>query len=94
MVFSNEPAFYSVEEKFGIRLENMLLSVAEGENLVFEDLLFIPFDYRAVDFALLTEDEKIWLKEYHQQVEKRVFPLLTKQEQKVLKPFIDAFMKG
>ncbi len=94
MVFSNEPAFYSYEEKFGIRLENMLLSVIDGENLVFEDLLFIPFDYRAVDFALLTENEKIWLKEYHQQVEKRVFPLLTKQEQNVLKPFIDAFVKG
>lgn len=94
MVFSNEPAFYSVEEKFGIRLENMLLSVTEGENLIFEDLLFIPFDYRAVEFDLLTKEEKIWLKNYHQQIKEKVFPLLTKEERKTLTPFVEAFMKG
>jgi len=94
MIFSNEPAFYSVEEKFGIRLENMLLSVTEGENLIFEDLLFIPFDYRAVEFDLLTKEEKIWLKNYHQQIKEKVFPLLTKEERKTLTPFVEAFMKG
>ncbi len=94
MIFSNEPAYYSVEEKFGIRLENMLLSVTEGENLIFEDLLFIPFDYRAVEFDLLTKEEKIWLKNYHQQIKEKVFPLLTKEERKTLTPFVEAFMKG
>lgn len=94
MIFSNEPAYYSVEEKFGIRLENMLLSVKKKENLVFEDLLFIPFDYRAVDFDMLTMDEKQWLKEYHLKVFEMVFPLLTKREQKILQPFVEAFVKG
>lgn len=94
MVFSNEPAYYSVEEKFGIRLENMLLSVKKKENLIFENLLFIPFDYRVVDFDMLTVDEKEWLKEYHLTVVERVFPLLTMSEQKILQPFVEAFVKG
>lgn len=94
MVFSNEPAFYSYEEKFGIRLENMLLSVIKDEKLIFENLLFIPFDYRAIDFDMLTQDEKEWLKQYHQMVVEKVFPYLTKSEQKVLTPFVEVFMKG
>ncbi len=94
MLFSNEPAFYSVEDQFGIRLENMLLSVLEGDFLVFEDLLFVPFDYRAIDFDLLTSAEKEWLKTYHRQVKERIFPLLRAGEKRVLSPFIDVFMKG
>ena len=95
MVFSNEPAFYSMDEKFGIRLENMLLSVlTENEILKFEDLLFIPFDYRVVDFNLLTPYEKEWLKNYHLHIEEKIFPHLTVREREILKPFVEAFQKG
>lgn len=95
MVFSNEPAYYDVDEKFGIRLENMLLSVKDKQDsLIFEDLLFIPFDYRAIEFELLTKTEIKWLKDYHLMVEKKVFPLLSDTEKEILKPFVDAFLKG
>ena len=95
MVFSNEPAYYSVEEGFGIRLENMLLTIQkDDETLSFENLLFIPFDYRCVDFDMLTTAEKEWLKAYHQKIKEDILPELTAEEQEILKPFIMAFMKG
>ena len=95
MVFSNEPAYYSVEEGFGIRLENMLLAIQkDDETLSFENLLFIPFDYRCVDFDMLTTAEKEWLNGYHQKIKEDILPELTAEEQEILKPFIMAFMKG
>ena len=95
MVFSNEPAYYSAEEGFGIRLENMLLSVEkEDGGLEFENLLFIPFDYRLVDFELLSDQEKEWLKAYHQKIKDIILPNLTDDEKEILMPFILAFVKG
>ena len=92
MIFSNEPAFYSEEESFGIRLENMLLSVQKNEQeLAFENLLFIPFDYRLINFDQLTQEQMLWLKNYHQRIYNDIFPMLSKDEQSVLTPFIKAF---
>lgn len=92
MIFSNEPAFYSEEESFGIRLENMLLSVQKNEQeLAFENLLFIPFDYRLINFDQLTNEQIKWLKDYHQRIYDDIFPMLSKDEQAVLTPFIKAF---
>lgn len=93
MVFSNEPAFYDEQNGFGIRLENMLLSVPyKQEQLAFENLLFIPFDGRAIDFSLLTITEKTWLKKYHQKIVSDIFPLLDKRTCKILQPLIDFFL--
>lgn len=92
MIFSNEPAYYDLSCKFGIRLENMLVAIKKKDGkLHFENLLFIPFDYRLIDFNLLTKNEKKVLKIYHGQIEKRIFPLLSLEEQHVLQPFIKAF---
>ncbi len=92
MIFSNEPAYYDAQAGYGIRLENMLLSVQKDEEtLIFENLLFIPFDYRLVVFDMLTIEQKKWLKWYHEQIEERVFPLLDKSEKTILQPFIKAF---
>lgn len=92
MIFSNEPAYYSQADGFGIRLENMLLAVSFDEiSVSFENLLFIPFDYRLIDFSLLTVDEKKWLNIYHHQIIEKVFPLLSVDEQIILQPFVKAF---
>lgn len=92
MVFSNEPAFYSESESFGIRLENMLLAVQNNEQeLAFENLLFIPFDYRMIYFEQLTAEQTLWLKNYHQQIYTHIFPMLSQTEKSVLTPFIKAF---
>ena len=92
MIFSNEPAFYSEEESFGIRLENMLLATQKNENeLAFENLLFIPFDYRLICFEQLTVEQTLWLKNYHQYIYNHIFPMLSQTEKSVLTPFIKAF---
>lgn len=94
MVFSNEPAYYDAQAGYGIRLENMLLSVADEKGgLIFENLLFAPFDYRLIDFDLLSIEEKRWLKEYHQIIKDKIFILLNQEEQHILEPLINAFLK-
>ena len=69
MIMSNEPGYYK-DNEFGIRLENMMLVKAEadGESLVFEVMSFIPFDVKLIDEHLLTDDEKQWIKAYHEDV--------------------------
>lgn len=93
MVFSNEPACYDEENGFGIRLENMLLAVPKNkEKIAFENLLFIPFDGRVIDFKMLTVSEKNWLKKYHERIVQEVFPRLDKETCRILQPLIDFFV--
>ncbi len=92
MVFSNEPAYYSEKNKFGIRLETMLMAIPQDKDtLVFENLLLIPFDYRLVDFSKLTTAQKAWLAAYHSCIEAIILPTLSEKEQKTLLPFVRAF---
>ncbi len=76
MVLSNEPGFYD-PERFGIRLENLILVVedmqeANGEQMYrFETLTYVPFENDLIDLALLTGAEKEWLDEYHQECQRR-----------------------
>lgn len=93
MLFSNEPAFYDSKEGYGIRLENMIMTLHGPNNtLILENLLWIPFDGRLVDFELLTPFEKEWLKYYHHAVLERIFPNLTPNEQHNLFPSLDFFL--
>lgn len=95
MIVSNEPAFYSAADGFGIRLENMLLAQeAKSGKIVLENLIFAPFDHRLVLFERLTAPQKAWLKQYHQTIFDKIFPLLTKEEQDILIPFIEAFTQA
>jgi len=92
MLFSNEPAYYK-PGAFGIRLENMILTDAGPDNtLILENLLWIPFDGRLVQFDLLTDGEKEWLRAYHKAIQERIFPNLTASEQQTLQPLLDFFL--
>ena len=66
MVVSIEPGCY-LEGKFGIRLENLacVKKVEHLDFLTFETLTYVPFDPELIQFSLLTEKEKNWLKDYH-----------------------------
>jgi Xaa-Pro aminopeptidase len=93
MLFSNEPAFYDAVTGYGIRLENMIMTLnGPNDGLILENLLWIPFDGRLVEFDMLTEDEKGWLKYYHSAVLDRVFPQLSEKEQSILRPLLDFFL--
>lgn len=90
---TDEPGVY-LEGKFGVRIENVLLSVeakmsesTEGNGscnqpvwLEWEPFTLCPYDLRPVVLELLTPDEKNWLNAYHKQVRSRLLPLLPTEE--------------
>lgn len=80
MVTSNEPGYYR-ENHFGIRIENLELVIdvetsGDKNMLGFYPLTRCPIDTRVIDRSLLTQQEKSWLNNYHQQVWHDVAPLL------------------
>lgn len=85
MVLSNEPGVY-FEGRFGIRIENVLITVpAEttefGEFYRFETVSLCPIDLDLVEASLLTIEEKDWLNAYHQGVYETLAPFLAPTEQ-------------
>ncbi len=77
MVTSNEPGLYR-EGRYGIRIENLILTVRGGESefgsfLSFETLTLCPYDRDLIDRNMLSGDEISWINDYH----KRVFTLLS-----------------
>lgn len=89
MVTTNEPGIY-LENKYGIRIENELLCIRKtknefGEFFCFETVTYAPIDLDAVDTTLLTENEKAWINNYHNDVYNKLFPYLTKEESLWLK---------
>ncbi len=84
MITTDEPGLY-IEDQFGIRHENELLTVeAEkteyGQFYKFEPLTFVPFDLDAVDVSMLTYLEKQTLNEYHHAVYEKISPYLDEDE--------------
>ncbi len=75
MITSNEPGLYR-EGKWGIRIENLVVSRAVanpietefGEFLYFETVTYCPIDTRLIDKSLLNQVEIDWLNNYHSQV--------------------------
>lgn len=88
-VLTDEPGIY-VEGKFGVRIENCLLSVGAGETkfgqfLKFEPLTLCPYDRKLIMAEILNDDERLWLNEYHAKVRETLMPhLVTDEERKWL----------
>lgn len=88
MVVSNEPGFYR-EGHYGIRSENILAIEAcesneYGDFYQFSNLTLFPYDMTLTDFDMLTPEETEWIKEYHEEVKKRLSPLLEEDEREWL----------
>ncbi|MBM3610903.1 MAG: aminopeptidase P family protein [Alphaproteobacteria bacterium] len=91
MILSNEPGYY-LEGHYGIRLENLMLVKDSKEFpgfLEFETLTLAPFDGRVIDDSLLSENEKVWVKEYHKKIMTIFEQQLTQPEQHWLKKIIE-----
>ena len=93
IIVSDEPGVY-IEGSFGVRLENLLLTVeagaADGHKLcAFEPLTLVPFDKEAIDVTLLTSDEKDALSRYNALITEKVAPYLSENERDWLKQHID-----
>ncbi len=83
MVMSNEPAFYR-EGEYGIRTENMMVCVEiekteYGTFFGFDTLTLCPIDTKLIQTNLLTVEEKSWLNEYHNKVNKALKPALKEE---------------
>ncbi len=78
MLISNEPGYYK-EGEYGIRIENLVL-VCDGEEtdmLKFETVTYAPYDRSLIDLSMLSETELFWLKQYSQDVYRKLAPLLS-----------------
>ncbi len=80
MTVTDEPGIY-LEDRFGVRIENVLLAqpymeTEFGRFLQFETLTLCPIDTTPVDVTLLTDNERTWLNDYHQMVYDRLAPHL------------------
>lgn len=73
MIVSNEPGYYE-ENKFGIRIENLIYVKKEKKRKYFENLTLAPIDRDLINQKLLNKNEKNWLNNYH----KKVFDSLKK----------------
>ncbi|CAL5079121.1 unnamed protein product [Urochloa decumbens] len=100
MIVSNEPGYYE-DNSFGIRIENLLLikelnlanSFGGISYLGFEKLTFVPIQSKLIDTSLLSPLEINWVNEYHEEVWKKVSPMLSGDSQdwlwKNTRPLLD-----
>jgi Xaa-Pro aminopeptidase len=84
MITSNEPGYYE-EGKFGIRTENMVVCVlhketAYGRFLKLENLTMVPMDLEAIDFGMMTAEDRARLNEYHKDVYEKIAPYMNEEE--------------
>lgn len=83
-VTSNEPGIYRAGE-YGIRTENLLLCVKDMENdfgefYRFDTLTLFPFDLNLVDRNMLSEAERAWVNNYHEQCFEKISAHLNEEE--------------
>ncbi len=76
MITSIEPGLYRPGQ-WGVRIENLVLNVAAGDDgfgdfLAFETLTLCPIDTRCIEPSLLRADEIAWLNAYHAMVHQRL----------------------
>lgn len=80
-VISNEPGYYE-DNKFGIRIENVIMVKETKTKFQFGDKPYLGFDHvtmvpmcqKLIDPDLLDEAEKKWLNDYHKEVEEKTSP--------------------
>jgi len=74
-IMTIEPGFY-LADRYGISIENQVEVVESRPGFCrFRSLTLIPIDLRQVEWPLLSEQEKQWLNDYHQQVRETLLPL-------------------
>ncbi len=94
MVITDEPGIY-IEGSHGVRLENELLVCSGTKNeygqfMYFEAITLIPMDLDAIDPAMMTEEEKKLLNDYHKKVYDSLEAHLTEEEKEWLKVYTRA----
>lgn len=79
MIMSNEPGVY-IEDKFGIRIENMVVFRNDKEGVIVnEPLTCVPYEREAIKKELLTDEQLKYVNDYHKWVRETLTPLLDKE---------------
>jgi len=87
MIVSNEPGYY-LENRFGIRIENLVFIKKINNKLRFENLTFAPIDKDLIDEKMLTTYEKNYLFNYHLETYSKISPFLNEKQKKWLAKLI------
>lgn len=93
-ITSVEPGIYR-PGKYGIRIENLVLTVPDESNEFnefyrFEPLTLAPIDTALVKKDLLDKTQINWLNNYHEKVFEQISPFLNQQEKDFLKEMTKA----
>ena len=79
MVLSNEPGYY-LNNKFGIRIENLISVKRSKSKLEFETLTLAPIDKDLIDKKNLKQKEINWINDYHKNVFRKLRKFIDKSE--------------
>ncbi len=79
MIVSNEPGYYK-ENKFGIRIENLIYISQEQNKLLFKNLTMAPIDKDLIDFSILSKKEIDYLFQYNLEIYSNLSKHLNKKE--------------
>jgi Xaa-Pro aminopeptidase len=79
MLISNEPGYYK-EGEYGIRIENLILTIEKNDMFSFDTISFAPFDRKLIEVDMLSRSEKKWLKEYNKAIVEALSSYLESEE--------------
>ena len=82
-VTSNEPGYYQ-KDGFGIRLENLIYL---NNNRMFENLTLVPYETSLILTPMLTQIEKKWINNYHEEVYEKIHKFLNSAEKDFLRKY-------
>ena len=93
-VTTDEPGIY-LEGKYGIRIENELITHKGEKNMYgqfmyFENITYVPIDLDLIDVEEMNRTDKQRLNEYHKKVYETISPYLTEEEREWLKEYTRA----
>ena len=88
MIISNEPGYYK-NNKFGIRIENLIYVKKYKKKLKFSNLTYAPIEKDLVNYKMLNNKEKKYLNFYHKKVYSNLHSYLNKEERVWLKSTIN-----
>ena len=89
MIITIEPGVYKAGSH-GIRIENVVvvdedIKTDSGQFMKFDTLSFCPIDLDSIDVDMLSDKEKEWLNNYHNEVYNKLSPYLNEEEKAWLK---------
>ena len=66
-LFSIEPGCY-IEGKFGLRVENLYVTKTSDKSLILKNITLVPYELDLIDFKLITNFERKYIKQYHKKI--------------------------